>query len=228
MHVAFDIGNVLAKVDLTKFTSKLEMVLKDHRESHMRHFHESHEDEPMFFLNALQALQDLGITTVREALRHRYPFLSIAKLDFLIEAWLEVVQPSDMMLNFMDDLRSQGVKIALLSNIGPEHAGYLRKTCPRMFDGVYEHLSFEVGARKPSKLYYQSFLMDHSEFIGAVYLDDRDENLRAGKKYSFKSFGFNLDEIDSMPQSKRRLELRKARSYIFDRKYDNVPCDKEE
>lgn len=207
MHVAFDIGNVLAEVDLTKFTEQL----KEHIPP---------EADPMFFLENLQASQDLGLTTIRQSLRHNHNIHEPELVEPLIEAWNASVKPNEMMLNFMDSLRSEGVKIALLSNIGFEHAEYLKKTCPRMFENVAEHLSFEVGARKPSKIYYQSFLMDHNEWTGAVYLDDRDENLKAGKKYSFKSFKFCLDQVLTWPPSKQRIELNKIRSYIFDRKYD--------
>lgn len=209
MHVVFDIGNVIAEVKLEHFTAKLkEYILPEH--------------DPMFFLENLQAMQDVGLSTVQKALHAHHDIKDPETVQLLLKAWNDTVIPNDMMLNFMDNLRNEGVKIALLSNMGLEHASYLRKISPRMFKNVVEHMSYEVGARKPSKLYYQSFLMDHDEFTGAVYLDDKDENLVVGKKYSFKSFKFDLDQVLLLPKSKQKLELDKVRSYIFDRKYDKI------
>lgn len=209
MHICLDIGNVIAEVKLEYFTEELKK-------------HIPPEHDPLFFLENLQAMQDIGLSTVRRALQTHHDIKDEATVNKLSDAWNSTVIPNHMMLNFMDNLRSEGVKIALLSNMGIEHATYLRRTCPTMFDGVIEHISYEVGARKPSKLYYQSFLMDHDEFTGAVYLDDRDENLMIGKKYSFKSFKFDLDHVLKQPLSKQKIELEKVKSYIFDRKYDKL------
>lgn len=208
-HVCFDIGNVVAEVDLSKFTNELKKFIPA-------------TEEPLFFLENLQHAQDLGMTSIRQSLRSYYRIHNSSVLDVLVEAWNSTVEPNEMMLNFMENLRSEGVKIALLSNMGLEHAAHLKKICPKMFYNVVEHLSFEVGARKPSKIYYQSFLTDHAEWVGAIYLDDRDENLKIGKHYSFKSFKFCLDEVLTWPASKQKIELNKIRSYIFDRKYDGV------
>lgn len=216
LHVAFDIGNVLAEVDMSHFIARLRGVLSGQNKSHLL--------DPERFLEQLQASQDLGILTVRQALSQTYN-ISGEAAEELIPEWNKTVKPNEMMLNFMDNLRSEGVKIALLSNIGHDHAEYLKQSCPRMFAGCTEHLSFEVGARKPTKMYYQSFLMDHEEWLGAIYCDDKPENLRAGKQYSFKSFKFCLDEVLKWPLSKQRRELDKIHSYIFNRKYDAVPGD---
>ena len=55
-------------------------------------------------------------------------------------------------------------------------------------------MSYEVGARKPSKLYYQSFLLDHPEYKGCLYVDDLPQNLAVGRYYGFRSFEYNLEE----------------------------------
>jgi FMN phosphatase YigB (HAD superfamily) len=209
MHVAFDIGNVLVEMKLDIFTSELKKYIPA-------------DEDPNFLLEDLQAAQDIGLNTVRRYLQTHYGIKDASVLNILMNAWNASLIPNHMMLNFMDNLKSEGVKIALLSNMGMEHAAYLRQSCPVMFDGHVEHLSYEVGARKPTKLYFQSFLMDHDEFTGAVYLDDRDENLMIGKKYSFKSFKFDLDYILKQPLSKQKIELEKVKSYIFDRKYDKI------
>lgn len=210
MHAAFDIGNVLCEVNIAIFTDKLAELYPN-------------IGNPMHFLDGLQASQDLGAVSLEQGLRNWLKIQNEEHISILLKSWNEAVIPNEMMLNFMDNLRSEGVKIALLSNMGSEHAKFLRTSCPRMFYRTKEHLSFEVGARKPTKVYFQSFLLDHPEFTGAVYLDDREENLIAGKKYSFKSFRFNLEELLKSPISKQKIELDKAKSYIFNRKYDVLP-----
>jgi len=205
MHVAFDIGNVLVRFKPEKFYVKAHELGIDQ---------ENYE----FFLELLQTVQDLGILTFRQGLRTRYR-LHNDDIDALVEAWLSTLEPNEMMLNYFKNLQDEGAKIALLSNIGLEHSDHLKNIMPEIFYKSIEHLSYEVGARKPSKAYYQSFLTDHPEWIGSVYVDDRDENLKAGKKYSFKTFKFDLEEIILLPLSKQKKELDKIKSYIFDRKY---------
>ncbi len=209
MHVAFDIGNVLCEVNLELFTQKLKEFIPP-------------ENDPMLFLEYLQNMQDIGATTIRKSLRHHHG-INNENLEYLIEAWNSTVKPNEMMLNFLDNLKSEHVKIALLSNMGHEHAEYLKRICPRLFKNNIEHLSYQVGAAKPAKLYFQSFLIDNPEFQGAIFIDDRSENLKSAKGYHFKTYKFCLDAMLSLPQAKQRLELIKIRSYIINRKYDLFP-----
>lgn len=226
VFVAFDIGNVLCHFDITKFTSKLSYLTG------------MSEGESLFFLAFMQKMQDLGITTVSDHLEYKFYAhnlqpnfkLSPSNREALLKAWNETLTPSDMMLTFMDKLRGEGVKIALLSNMGHEHIKHLRNSCPQMFEGTVQHISCEVGARKPSKLFFQSFCLDNDEFCrtydedgnredfsGCVYVDDIEENLKVGKKYGFKVYKINLDELVNLPQSKQKMELDKLKTMIFNK-----------
>lgn len=208
-HACFDIGNVLVGVNLDKFTKVLKQYIPE-------------DQDPMFFLETLQALQDVGLMTVRQALRANHNIHDEEKVQILLDAWDAVIEPNDMMLRFLETCRADGIKIALLSNIGSEHAHYLKQKLPQLFEKAVEHLSYQVGARKPQKVYFQSFLTDHPEFTGAIYADDRPENLKAGKKYSFKTFDFALDRVLALPMSQQKKQLEKLRGYILNRKYDNL------
>lgn len=201
IHVAFDIGNVLCQFDLSIFTRRLSEIIgiNDH--------------DAFFFLEHIQKLQDIGATSVADSLKYKF-VLSQSDIDTLLEAWNATLTPSEMMLSFMDKLRFDGIKIALLSNMGPEHIQYLRKECPRMFDNTHQHISSEVGARKPNKLFFQSFFLDHDEFKGCVYVDDIEENLKIGKKYSFKVYQFNLDSILKLPLGQQKQELDRLQQMI--------------
>lgn len=152
------------------------------------------DDEIADFIDSIQGLQNLGIMSIRKFLELKFPDTDFYEPDptHLENAWNSAIYPCDTMLGFISDLRSSNVKIALLSNIGPEHANHLRKTYPYLVQDCIEHFSCEVGAMKPNKLFYQSFLLDHKEFSGCVYLDDRPENVIAGNDYKFNAINFDL------------------------------------
>lgn len=215
VHVAFDIGNVLCHFDIFKFTRKLSEItgINDH--------------DSYFFLDFLQRMQDIGVTSVAHHLEYKFD-VNGAELEELLETWNATVIPNEMMLNFLDKLRGEGVKIALLSNMGPEHIAHLRTTYPQLFENTVQHISCEVGARKPSKLFFQSFCLDNDEFFvsdtrepmdfsGCVYVDDIEENLKVGKKYGFKVYQLVLDDLVKLPQSKQKMELDRLKTMIFNK-----------
>lgn len=200
MRVAFDIGNVLVAFDIDIFVKRL------HKELNIS------EREALYFLEHLQHHQDIGVTTVAQSLRTHY---KLDDVDHLVKAWNDILVPNERMLRFLENLRDEGVKVALLSNMGKEHAVHLRTTCPELFKDAYQHLSFEVGARKPTKLFFQSFCLEHNEFLGCLYLDDLEENLQMGKKFCFSAYRFQLDKFLKESQSKQKLELDKIKKHIF-------------
>ena len=93
-------------------------------------------------------------------------------------------------------MHTSDLQVALLSNVGLEHAVQMARVLDidSFFDKCVKHLSCHVGARKPTKLYYQSFLMQHPEFYGAAYLDDLQENLDASVPFGFRPRRFSLAE----------------------------------
>ena len=218
MHVAFDIGNVLCEFDLNKFTNEMfnKTGIPPNRAYNL--------------LESIQGAQDIGITTVRKSLQvlknlppvhfsERSYYLEYEVVDYLVDYWCSIIQPSEMMLNFLDNIKSDGVKVALLSNMGKEHHDYLQEKYPRLFSKSVQHISHEVGARKPNKLFFQSFLLDHDEFKGASYIDDIEENCRAAKKYSFKVYKFDLAKTLQLKQSEQKLELDRLRNLIISQNY---------
>lgn len=202
MKIAFDIGNVLIKFDIFKFVNILAEEL------------EISKSAAMFFLEHVQTNQDIGLTTIEKSLRLQYNISKNWALD-LVDEWNHCLEPSELMLRFVENLQYEGVDIALLSNMGKEHADYLRKTCPEIFNHTVPHLSFEVGARKPTKLFYQSFCMDHDDFTGALYLDDIEENLQTGKKYGFSTYLFNLSDLLDQSLSAQKKELDRIKGIVL-------------
>jgi len=216
MHVAFDIGNVLCTFDIHKFVKDLyDEYYIDCKCSYA-------------FLESIQHIHDIGAVTMCTAFENKYfvryndtfsvmrnGHLSNDEIYHVIKMWNKIIKPADIMLNLLDNLRSDGVKISLLSNMGKDHHMYLQEKYPELFNGTVQHISYQVGARKPSKLFYQSFLLDNEEFKGASYIDDIEENCKVAKKYSFKVYNFDLKKVLEMPLSKQKTEVDKLRDLIM-------------
>jgi len=184
-YVALDVGNVLCTVDedgfLSLLSEKLNITIQEARR----------------FLRRFQQIHDLGYTTMEDELKDQFNVKSPIILDKLVTAWNDSIQPRLNMLEILNNLRDQhNLKVALLSNIGPEHAAKLETKLQLggFFPGAVKHLSCFVGARKPSMVYYQSFLFQHPEFRGCIYVDDLHVNLEASKQFGFRTFHMSLAE----------------------------------
>lgn len=210
MYVAFDIGNVLVKFDIKKFITELNnLCYLGYIETKI---------DPMQFLLGLQASQDCGLTTIEQKARERFnwdPHHDDHITNKISEAWKSTIIPVDIMNDFFEGLKSEGVNVALLSNMGYEHAQLFRDKWPKFFQDCTLHISCEVGARKPSKIYYQSFLMDHPKFKSCLYLDDRPENIIAGHQYSLNGDMFNLEEFLAFPLTRQKSTLASIRDQII-------------
>jgi len=196
MHVAFDIGNVLCHFDPTIYNKEL------HRMIH-------HDVRFIYWENVvphLENMEKLDYLGMINRSKHLETTFRINNADYLNDIWNSTVTINNQMMNFLVKLKDAGVKIALLSNMGPDHAKYLREKYPELFDKTIQHLSFEAGAFKPSKLFYQSFLMSNEDFAGCVYLDDVKENIISGTKMKFDAIHFDLRDFEKPSELKKRLE----------------------
>ncbi len=204
-YLALDIGQVIYDIDLDSFIEELRTKLNSEINNVYNSARNRHYDPEAFVLD-LHGQQDVGLTTVERALKDTFGFTT-TETNQLVEEWEKIPQPNEEMMAWIKKLEENGVKIALLSNIGKTHARLLGEKFPETYANKVLHLSCEVGARKPSKLYYQSFLMDHPEFKGCLYLDDRQENIEVGNKYGFKSVKFDLDDFQDPLKLKAQLNI---------------------
>ncbi len=199
-NLALDIGNVLCRVDFDPFRKLLSRTVN------------ISNDEIDYFLNRTQKFHDLGITTVEEELIDRYKIKSNYLLQDLNLAWNKCVIPDKQVIEFFSTIReAHNIKIALLSNIGTEHALIMKSLLKGLFDESILHFSCFVGARKPTDLYYQSFISKYPDFSNCVYVDDLDINLNAGRKFGFTTFNFNLEFVDNT-----MLDLQKIEKLILE------------
>ena len=176
-----DLGNVIIEVNFDNFVKTVSEFIDV-----------SIEDVWNFLYTT--KLHDLGLTTISNELKSQFNVDSKFILSKLVRSWNQTIKPNEKMNQFLIDAYSSGYEIALLSNIGVEHASLIRDfISPNLFDKCIKFFSCEVGARKPQYLYYKTFLDLHPHFRGCLYLDDRQENLDTGKLFDFKTKLFCLD-----------------------------------
>lgn len=201
MRIAFDVGNVLVNVDFEGFFTEFNRL--------------GIRADAFEFLCDLQHQQDIGVVTLPVAFRNRFGNIPESQMRALMHAWNESIKPNKEMLDFVDDLKRRDAKVAILSNMGEGHAKFIKKVHPRIFEGCTLHLSSEVGARKPTKLYFQSFLMQHPRFEGCIFLDDRLENVEMAKEFGIDARHWRLDVFSKLPSEKRKKELESVKADLY-------------
>lgn len=183
-YLALDIGNVLCHVNQNLFThhvsEKLNLSIVE-VERHMKRFWELH---------------DIGFTNIQDELIDKFNVKSEITMKYLLGAWNTVISPDPEAIKRIKHIVDDDVQIAFLSNMGFEHMKQMEHQLNPIYKDAIKHFSCEVGTRKPSKLFYQSFLIENPEFKGCYYVDDLYENLAAAKKFGFKPFHFDLKEHD--------------------------------
>lgn len=201
-YLCFDIGNVLCDVDFTDFLKELNALGVS-------------DEDAWFFLNRIQPLQDVGHTNIKTELRHTFG-IKHDQHPKVIEAWNESIQPNKISMKHFHELRDEVLKvdIAILSNIGHEHIAIISSRIGGKFDWCKKHMSCEVGLRKPSRMYYKTFLDENPEFKDGIYVDDRKENLDTGAEYGF--YTRHLDTSTMSPDEIERFWSDLKRDDIYD------------
>lgn len=185
-YICLDIGDVICKVVAAPFIESISETfdVTIHEASH--------------FLKRFQKLHDLGLTTMEDELKDKFDVKSPKTIKRLVNEWNDSVIPDVDFIEKLNHLKQHfNLNIALLSNIGVEHAQLMEDSLgARFLSGTIRHFSCFVGARKPSALFYQSFLMQYPQFSGSLYVDDLQENLDTSKKFGFNTFRMSLAESD--------------------------------
>lgn len=187
-YLALDLGNVVCNVNFNLFIRHLSKTLN------------VSIDEVNYFLNRTQKLHDLGLTVMSDELRDHFKIRSSVIVDESLVLWNKTITINPIMKAFVNDLiHKRSVKVALLSNIGVEHSNVIPEVLSKdIFDHSIKFFSCDVGTRKPNYLYYKTFLDMYPEFKGCLYLDDRPENVAAGKIFGFDAKLFVLDDMKTI------------------------------
>ena len=196
--IAFDIGNVLVKVNLWSLGIAL-----------VEHGYLDAASNFFPFWNYVSPMIDIGVTDVKNELVNNFD-VNTNDLNTIMNAWAITVQPVKEITDLISELQKK-YNIALLSNIGLDRVEYLRLQFPPVYNKCIQHFSCEVGARKPSKLFFQSFLIDYPEFRGCVFIDDKEENVAMAKAMGFNAIQFVLDDKDN------KLAATELRKIVLDK-----------
>jgi len=196
-YLALDIGNVLVTVHFERFLDLLSRTANITIE------------DAKHFLKKIQKLHDLGLTDISKEIDNNFNIKSPGLIDDLKREWSRCGLADESVINTILKWNNEmDLKIALLSNIGIEHAQIMPSLLKHgnFYNKTIKHFSCDVGARKPSMIYYQSFLQQFPEFYGCVYVDDLHENLEASKKFGFKTFHFTLEDSSNVYNKLDKLE----------------------
>jgi FMN phosphatase YigB (HAD superfamily) len=209
-YIALDIGNVLLHFDVNDMVKEMSQFVIGYQDNKIK------EEIALSTLERIQASHDVGLLNFKHAVeeflirqdlvKSYQPNTLSADAKYLINKWNDFIKPNQHMLNFLKKLKENKVKIALLSNMGKEHYNYIKSTYPDIFSHSIEFVSFKVGARKPTKLYYSLFIQEYPDFKHCLYLDDIQDNIDASVNY-LNGFNFNLDQLVKNKKLSKTLQL---------------------
>lgn len=194
-HLAIDIGNVICHLN---FNGLLNLMVNELNIS---------QDQAYNFFIATQKIHDLGLSSMKEDLKKEFKNAPEKLINALIKEWNAIIIPNQTVINWLEKLLDQQVKVALLSNMGFEHKTLLKEKLGGKIYHLAEHfLSCDSGARKPTMLFYKTFLDLYPDFKGCVYLDDNLDNVKAGNEFGFQAISFDLSQIENEEILKKKLQ----------------------
>src|SRR5690606_25313186 len=163
------------------------------------------------YIEYILGMADIGLFTIKQAFenllvfRDKKPELLEGMLDLWSKIIIEVPEMTDLIKRLKDKHK---IRIALLSNISYEHSLIFRNKFDPIFNSCITHFSCNIGAKKPSKIYFQSFLYDNIGFRGSLFFDDVESNVIEAQNQGFKAIQFRLDEFTSFENAANDLESK--------------------
>ena len=127
-----------------------------------------------------------------EFLLQRYP-----TLQKNIENLSDIIQGHELipeMPAIIHQLKSDGYKLYLFSNIAEKHVDKLQKQFPELFadfDGLVVASPKDGWIQKPNKKAYEKFLTSvHTQPENVLFIDDQLNNIKAAQQLGFKTIHF--------------------------------------
>lgn len=191
-NIVFDMGNVLLQYQPERFVAR-------------------HTNDPTtqkllvqeLFSDAEWVGMDRGSVTeaeAYEAVSKRLPAELHPTLKSLLETWFRDFLPMPGMSTLVEDLKSRGHKLYILSNAGQRYYEY-RHQIPgiELFDG--EFISSDHGMLKPSPLIYETFCKTFElEPETCIFIDDSAANVEVARSSGMTALVFHGD-IDRLKKA---------------------------
>ncbi|MGL5937752.1 MAG: HAD family hydrolase [Phocaeicola sp.] len=103
-----------------------------------------------------------------------------------------IVRTEQYKLDYLDQLRSRGYKVYILSNTNPYVAGWMRSSeftpAGRGLGSYVDEIfaSYEIGCMKPEKAIFD-YLIDHTAIdpTETIFVDDAPANVKIGEELGF-------------------------------------------
>ncbi len=182
MNFLFDIGRVLLDFDFVASLSKLLPAEVDRPRERLELLLERKDElesgriDPEDYV--AWALGVMGSTASHEEFRR---------------AWCDIFTPNEPMWQRVRQLKADGHKLVLFSNINAIHVPWIYEAHPqfKLFDGAV--MSFEVGLIKPQPGIYAHAIEEHAMTPSeTLYIDDMPENIAAGRAAGFRSWRYEI------------------------------------
>jgi putative hydrolase of the HAD superfamily len=115
-----------------------------------------------------------------------------AQIDRLIAADIAIwIRANPVMMEWVQALKSRGLKTAVLSNMPIEISNYMRKHAPWFRDFDYVCFSAEVQLAKPeAAIFYACLEVVRSRPEECLFIDDRAENVEGARALGLQALKF--------------------------------------
>ncbi len=179
--IAFDLGNVLVKVDHGRFCARLGTLLHA----------APREVFDAVFASDLEPRYDTGRLTSREFYQGVMArFNRPVPYSLFCHLWNDIFAPMEGMAEVVAAL-AQKLPLFLLSNTNALHFAYIRQRFPIVRHFQRFILSYEVGRRKPEGAIYQALI----RMLGqapehCLYVDDKEPFVAAAEAHGLQAWHF--------------------------------------
>lgn len=176
-NIVFDVGNVLATFQPKEFLNDFYKDVKTAQDLYT-----------LFFEERLWHAYDQGLysgTTLKKAAIKRMPCYK-EEIERLIPTWARYVKPFDRSIQLMKQLKEEGYKIYILSNIPEDSYQYFIEHNNIFADvdgGIY---SYQDRLIKPDPAIFQLLLSRYDlKAQECLFIDDKEENTQAARQLGF-------------------------------------------
>ncbi len=191
----FDIGNVIIAFDFNRTTARL------------ADFCSVEPEEALAFVGDLTDQLELGLISPEEFFEQASAKIAYrGEVDLFRSAFEDIFDLNERMVRFIEEKKSEGARLFLLSNTNGIHVPFFERTYPvfGLFDDrIYSH---EVGLMKPNPAIFD-LAIEKFELTpeGTIYIDDRPENCEAGREAGLLTIQYDHSDHDAFLQAHSQL-----------------------
>jgi HAD superfamily hydrolase (TIGR01509 family) len=179
--IAFDLGNVLVRVDHWRFCQRLAQAQGLSPE----------EVYEAIFASGLEPAFDTGLISPEEFYRQIMShFRAALPYPRFCDLWNDIFDPMEGIEEVVEHLKAR-YALFMLSNTNPLHFPYIQAHFPVVRHFRERLLSYEVGSRKPEAGIYQAMISRAGQSPGHIlYLDDKLPFVEAARAHGLRSWQF--------------------------------------